>query len=216
ALREGLLTFTLQFAETQGCCILNDDTYDKIYKNFIWLLIFFIGNECIFLILKFILKKRIKRNDNSSMQRMNEEKEISIRFAGQETEKKQEIILKSHKNMQDSNLPVDDVAQTVMKYDIDFHEDFIWCLENLSGTCIANHILLLHINENQEYEFVAETMRQRQLGLPKPYYIIAKTDNNYLCGRADVGRVYCFSHALGITNTPYATIYDYIIEQSDT
>jgi len=105
--------------------------------------------------------------------------------------------------------------ELINKLEISVNDDFVWCLTKLSKTYVADNILLLNISENKEYEFVTETMKLRQQGLPKEYYVIAKVENNYLCGRADMDRLYCFSHALGITNTSYATIYDYIIEQID-
>lgn len=103
--------------------------------------------------------------------------------------------------------------ELVMKLDNPIHEDFIWCLKYLSKTNVADDILLLHMNTGGDYEFVAETIRLRQEGLPEQYYVITIADNNYLCGSADSHRVYCFSQSLGVTNTQYATIFDYVIEK---
>ena len=123
--------------------------------------------------------------------------------------KKKLLIMSSVQGCEE--VPLD--KELVMKLDNPIHEDFIWCLKYLSKTNVADDILLLHMNADGDYEFVAETIRLRQQGLPEQYYVIAIANNNYLCGSADSQRVYCFSQALGVTNTPYATVYDYIMEQ---
>lgn len=100
-----------------------------------------------------------------------------------------------------------------VKSTIPVHEDFLWCLQYLAQARRMEDILLIDTAENGEYKYVVETRKLRQQGLPEQYYVIAIADNNCLCGNANLGRVYCFSQSLGITNTPYATVYDYIMEQ---
>lgn len=95
------------------------------------------------------------------------------------------------------------------------HEDFLWCLEHLAKAERIKSILLLEVDEKGEYSFVAETIKLREQKLPKEFYVIAKTENNFLCGTAESSRVYSFSNVLGVTNTQYASLYDYIIEQID-
>lgn len=100
-----------------------------------------------------------------------------------------------------------------VKSTIPVHEDFLWCLQYLAQVERMKDILLIDTDENGEYKYVVETRKLRQQGLPEQYYVIAIADDNYLCGSADSQRVYCFSQSLGITNTQYATIFDYIIEK---
>ncbi|MCM1497039.1 MAG: SMI1/KNR4 family protein [Clostridium sp.] len=194
------------------CCILDNVVYDKILKNFISLTIFFVANESIFLIFKLILKKIIQKNDNDSKKRIGKEKEISIRVEDEEIEKRQKVILNSYKDIHGYNLSVDDIAEIIKKYDISFNKDYIWCLVHLSQEEISYYDLL-PITGNMSV--VSETVRLRELGLPLKYYVIAKTGNNFLCGTAESSRVLSFSRALGITNTQYASIYDYIIEKTE-
>ncbi|MDE6435157.1 MAG: SMI1/KNR4 family protein [Lachnospiraceae bacterium] len=181
--------------------------YKLTKKNEIHIIVFLSLIIC--MILFVIIKNKILEK-NSKVHTDSFKEEISKQEADkQKCERKKEYILSHLK----SNEEVLYNKELVSKLQVLVHEDFIWCLKYLSKTDVANNILLLGIDGNGEYEFVSETVNLRERGLPKQYYAIAKVENNYLCGRADSHRIYCFSESLGITNTPYATIFDYIIKK---
>lgn len=187
--------------------ILRCMPYELTKKNRIHIIfdICFIMCALLFVIIK---NKIIARNSKESIDFL-QEKNSSQKTESCQNESKKEYILSHLK----SNEEVLYNKKLVSKLQVLVHEDFVWCLKRLSKTYLANGSLLLNINENGEYEFVSETVNLRERGLPKQYYVIAKVENNYLCGRADSHRIYCFSESLGITNTPYATIFDYIIKK---
>ena len=93
------------------------------------------------------------------------------------------------------------------------NEDFIWCLEYLSNCEQISDILLIRKDVYGEYEFITQTLNLREHGLPVDFYVVAKSSQYFLCGRGDSPRLYLFSESLGITNTKYESIFDYIIEQ---
>lgn len=162
-------------------------------------------------IMAVVIKNKIKEKRSEININLSQEKISKEDVERSQIERKKEYLFSCVKDVKE--VACDE--ELIYKLGTSVNEDFIWCLKNLSKTCVADSILLLNISENKEYEFVAETIKLRQRGLPKQYYVIAKVENNYLCGRADMDRLYCFSYSLGITNTSYATIYDYIIEQID-
>lgn len=94
--------------------------------------------------------------------------------------------------------------------EVEFHRDFLWCLQYLTDEHLEN--ILFVKCEEEKYAFVDETLAMREYGLPMNYYIIAKSGEHYLCGQAYSSRLFLFSKNLGITNTQYENIYNYLIE----
>ena len=93
-------------------------------------------------------------------------------------------------------------------YNIAVNDDYIWCIANISENSLPSIGLLPLEGENS---VVSETTRLREMGLPTEYCVIGKR-NNYFCQSQNSLRIYCFSTNLGITNTSYTDIYDYILE----
>lgn len=93
-----------------------------------------------------------------------------------------------------------------------FNESFKWCLLNLSDAAADFHMSLWETEGNQ-FVFELETLRQREFGLPDKYFLIDKNESYYYCCKESSERIYAFSRALGITNTPYADIYDFVLDK---
>lgn len=83
---------------------------------------------------------------------------------------------------------------------------------NLPETKVDRKLPLLKGDETG-FAFETETIRLREKGLPHEYYLIDKNDSHYYCCRESSERLYAYSQILGITNTPYSDIYDYILEK---
>jgi hypothetical protein len=67
----------------------------------------------------------------------------------------------------------------------------------------------------EEYMNEVKNMTEQlmQKGLMYGYYYIDKCNEYFLVGKESSTRLYLFSYSLGITNTQYSSIYDYIIEK---
>ena len=98
----------------------------------------------------------------------------------------------------------------MLEYEIQCNSDWLWCLNKF----YPKGVFLLG-KENGEYKFITLTLKLRELGLPLEYYVIGQENEYFYCCRCDSMRVYAFSKSLGITNTPYADIYDYLIKVFD-
>lgn len=61
-----------------------------------------------------------------------------------------------------------------------------------------------------------KTNELRECGLLEKYYVISEQEGYYICGCKETPRLFCFSTNLGITNTIYEDIYDYILAQIDS
>ena len=98
-----------------------------------------------------------------------------------------------------------EIIQQMQKACIPYNEDWLWCLRFLSSDKI------MFINESwEDLTFITETLKMREKGLPDDYWIIDRKDHYYICCRQGHERIYAFSTNLGITNTQYEDIYDYI------
>ena len=94
---------------------------------------------------------------------------------------------------------------------IHWNEDWFWCFRILHSSQI------MFLCENMENPaFITKTLEMRKKGLPDDYYIIDQKNGYYLCCRYKYKRIFSFSMNLGITNTIYEDIYDYILAQTDS
>ena len=73
--------------------------------------------------------------------------------------------------------------------------------------------MFLKVEKN--FLFIKKTVELRQQGLPDEYCVIDEENGHYLCTRYGYKRIYCFSTNLGITNTTYEDVYDYILDKLD-
>ena len=55
--------------------------------------------------------------------------------------------------------------------------------------------------------------KMREQGFPENHYILAEQDEKYYCCCEESERLYMYSRGVGLTQTKYGMIYDYIIEQ---
>ena len=78
------------------------------------------------------------------------------------------------------------------------------------GVSIGDVILLK--DENGKSACLKETEYLKQYGLPEDYYVIAVKESYWLCCCAKEECIYAFSITLGLTQTKYQSLYDYIIE----
>lgn len=97
---------------------------------------------------------------------------------------------------------------------IRFNEGTLWVLKNCSNSEEIKAIFSMSplIDKDRYFNFLNEMYEQ---GFPENYYVLAKYDENYYCCCKESERLYMYSRAIGITNTPYETVYDYIIQQID-
>lgn len=167
----------------------------------------------IFVLLNLFILYRRKKDNEQLLQNMNEKLRKDEEGKRTESFEKQELI-KSYCSKNNAKILSNEKIMEIMKkLEIAFSDDYIWCLTNLAEQECFYPILLLEKKEGGEYEFERITLQLREQGLPHNYYIIAKNNGNYLCGCEKVSRIFCFSVSLGITNTQYATIYDYILKR---
>lgn len=125
--------------------------------------------------------------------------------------KKQEKLLHILKSKGAKNEPdIEKITVYMLEHEIQWNSDWLWCLNNL----YLEKLFLLE-KEDGEYKFIILTLNLRKHGLPPEYYVIGQEDDCFYCCRSDSMRVYAFSKSLGITNTPYADIYDYLIKVFD-
>jgi len=90
----------------------------------------------------------------------------------------------------------------------------LWLLENYYKSEKMKKIfnLLSCMLSDEYFEYLKRMYEQ---GFPENYYVLAEKNSNYYCCCKESERLYMYSKAIGITNTPYETVYDYIIEQID-
>lgn len=150
-------------------------------------------------------EKAIRKVDES-MRKKEEQRQA------ENLEKQKKILSFCSGQKENPNLKMQ-IENGMKKSGVACNKDFVWCLTCLNGQKQFYPFLLLEQDDSGEFEFVKITMEIREMGLPHDYYVIAKDENNYLCGRTDSSRIFCFSKALGVTNTQYATIYDYILDK---
>lgn len=95
---------------------------------------------------------------------------------------------------------------------IKFNKGMLWMLLHYGRSQEMSNIfnLLPLIWEGKYFDYIDKLYEQ---GLPENYYVLAEQDEKYYCCCADSERLYLFSRGVGITQTKYETIYNYIIEQ---
>lgn len=141
------------------------------------------------------------------------------RFAQQEKEEKENIILMKekileyvHKNTENSE---NHTNIDILKYqnnDIHLNQGSLWYINKVSCYDITATRLFLTKCNNGEYEAISKTLELRKNGLPEEYYVVDTADTFYYCCRESSERLYAYSKAVGVTNTKYASIYEYIME----
>ncbi len=164
-----------------------------------------------FILLNLFILYQKKQESEKALKNVNEKLERDKEREVDEKIKKQEMILSYCLNANRISLSRIRIDDAMKKLNIEFSDDFIWCLENLAGQECFFSILLFSQSE-EGYEFEQVTIQLRGKGLPYNYYVIARYGENYLCGNKESSRIFCFSQSLGITNTQYTTIYDYILK----
>lgn len=92
---------------------------------------------------------------------------------------------------------------------VDMH--FIWCLEQFHGSSFRS-LIFPFAPKKEEFSWIDVTKTFREQGMPKDCYAISYKDNTLLCCSASDKRIFAYSRYVGITNTKYFDIYDYIIE----
>lgn len=165
----------------------------------------------VFVLLNLFILYQKKKESEKTLKNVNEKLERDKEREEDEKIKKQEMILSYCLNTNKITSSRVRIDHAMKKLNIEFSDDLIWCLENLAGQEFFCSILLFSQSE-EGYEFVQVTMQLRSKGLPCNYYVIARYGENYLCGNEESSRIFCFSQSLGITNTQYTTIYDYILK----
>lgn len=149
-------------------------------------------------------KKKHKRVLNH-MQEIKLKKQYDMEL---QTMEKRTKLLHIMKNKGEKNeTEPEKIKECMMMHDIQWNIDWLWCLNNL----YPQEVFLLG-KEDGEYKFITLTLKLREQGLPSEYYVIGQEKEYFYCCRCDSMRVYTFSKSLGITNTPYADIYDYLIK----
>lgn len=164
-----------------------------------------------FALLNLFILHRKKKESEKTLKNVNEKLERNKKAEVDEKNKKQELILSYCLNTNRIILSKVRIDDAMKKLNIEFSDDFIWCLENLAEQECFFSIFLFGQNE-EGYEFEQVTIQLRSKGLPYNYFVIARYGENYLCGNSESSRLFCFSQSLGITNTQYMTIYDYILK----
>lgn len=137
----------------------------------------------------------------------NKEKSTEMKI-GEEDAQKQNRILYIIKNADKKNeIESEKIKTCMLKNEIQWNNDWLWCLYNIR----LEELLLLQ-KEDGEYKFITLTLELRKNNLPPEYYIIHQENNYFLCCKYNSKRIYAFSKSLGITNTQYSNIYDYLLE----
>lgn len=125
-----------------------------------------------------------------------------------EIKKKQEQLLHICKGNVEKNLKkMEEIKDAMQRYEMQWNGEWLWCLTNI----YPEEQFLLG-KEEGEYKFIALTLDLKKQGMPMEYYVIGQEKDYVYCCKCDSMRVYAFSKSLGITNTPYADIYDYLIK----
>ena len=144
------------------------------------------------------------------------------RFAQQEKKEKDNIILMKekileyvHKNIENSEDHTNIDLSKYQNNDIHLNQGSLWYITKVSCYDITSTRLFLTKCNNGEYEAISKTLELRKNGLPEDYYVVDTADTFYYCCRESSERLYAYSKAVGVTNTKYASIYDYIVEQID-
>lgn len=161
----------------------------------------------------FLFRRLIRTKDKrKALQKVEEKQKEQEKQRRLETVEKQTQIKAFCSNPHEKSALAAQLENRINELDMTCSGDFAWCLAYLTGQEQFYSILLLEQDDTGDFRFIQETLRLREKGLPQGYYVIAKYAGYYLCGKADSPRVFSFSLSLGITNTQYATIYDYILD----
>ena len=105
-----------------------------------------------------------------------------------------------------------ELTEGLVEKGIRFNQGTLWLIMHYGRSQEMSDILniLPLIGKGKYFDYIDKLYEQ---GLPENYYVLAEQDEKYYCCCADSERLYLFSRGVGITQTKYETIYDYIIEQ---
>lgn len=97
---------------------------------------------------------------------------------------------------------------------IRFNRGTLWMLTHYGKSQEMSDIFnLLPLLWEEKYCDYIKKMREQ--GFPENYYILVEQNEKYYCCCEESERLYMYSRGVGLTQTKYGTIYDYIIEQMD-
>lgn len=135
-------------------------------------------------------------------------------FAGQEAEK-QLYILEHMPQCKVTENELQELTEGLVEKGIKFNKGTLWLIMHYGRSremaVILN--LLLLIWEGKYFDYIEKLYEQ---GLPENYYVLAEQDEKYYCCCEESERLYLFSRGVGITQTKYGMLYDYIMEQMDS
>ena len=123
--------------------------------------------------------------------------------------KQNKILEYADSDIKRSETQCDLIKKTMENHGISCNSDCLWCLQHIS----CDKVMFLKVE--QDFLFIKKTVELRQQGLPDEYCVIDQENGHYLCTRYGYKRIYCFSTNLGITNTTYEDVYDYILDKLD-
>lgn len=131
-------------------------------------------------------------------------------FAGQEAEK-QLYILEHMPQCKMTENELQELTEGLAEKGIKFNNGTLWLIMHYGRSQEMSDIfnLLPLIWEGKYFEYIEKLYEQ---GLPENYYVLAEQDEKYYCCCEESERLYLFSRGVGITQTKYETIYNYIIE----
>lgn len=153
------------------------------------------------------IKKKKQKRISKQLREFELKKQQDMELQIREKQAKVLHIMKS-KNIKNGT-ECEKIKAGMLEHEIQWNSDWLWCVNNL----YPEELFFLE-KEDREYKFIALTLNLREHGLPLEYYVIGQDRDCFYCCSSDSMRVFVFSNALGITNTPYADIYDYLIEQT--
>ena len=189
-------------------CTLEPAIFKEVKYKIMMLLAIYIVCIICFNILIYGMKRIIEKMDYRTYEVLDAEKRYKQGIVQDEKKEKQQKILTKMKKVEIDKEIFYNFDTIQHLYNIAVNDDYIWCIVNISEHSLRNIGLLPLEGENS---VVSETTRLREMGLPTEYCVIGKR-NNYFCQGQNSSRVYCFSTNLGITNTTYEDVYDYILE----
>ncbi len=185
----------------------------SFYNHFFRLIVWYFLIMILFKTIEFILTKRIQCDDQKSFEFIRQKQEDYKKSMNEQIKLKRQKILNQLFSENGEMNSITQIEQTCRKYNIKFNEEFMWCLLNLTTLQLG----IIGIDSFTGEESIGtKTNELRERGLPEKYYVISEQEGYYICGCKETPRLFCFSTNLGITNTIYEDIYDYILAQIDS
>lgn len=179
---------------------------------------FFLVNIVVFLVI-YIFFQREKKKKIESDKEYYKQSRIKTRYEEvrefntiDKMKKKEMLIGIICKNMSlKDTILINDIKKLYREENIKLNLESIWYLDIIESYKAYSSLLYLSIiNDNSVLSIDITTDLWGQ-GLPREYYVIDVADNNYYCCKEDSERVYVYSRSIGITNTQYPDLFDYIL-----